>query len=271
METWSQLSDYSQYEVTTLGKIRNKKTKYVLKQREKNGYLSVTLVKDKIKNNCLVHRLVAISFIPNFDKEKNTVNHIDHNKLNNNINNLEWVTQKENIHHAIENNLINNRTCKIIQYDMNNNQIQTFDSLKQITELFGFDRSSIIRVCKNRAKTAYGYKWTYAEEQEIINSFDGNSLTNYSNYLINTDGNVYSKKYKKILKPIQNQNGHTYVSLIHDITGKKSNFYIHRLVAELYLENENNLNMVIHINGEKSDNRLQNLKWVSYINQYSAS
>jgi hypothetical protein len=271
MEIWSEISDYPNYEVSILGNIRNKKTKYILKSKEKNGYYRVTLMKNKQKCDVSIHRIVAKTFIKNEDKTKNTVNHIDGDKLNNNLNNLEWVSQKENIKHAIDNNLINTRKCPVIQYDLNKNQIEIFDSIKEITEKYGFDRSFIIRACKNQVSSAYGYKWEYVDKQEIITDFDGKIINNYTNYLVNNNGNIYSKKSKKILKPIKNKNGHVYVSLIHDVTQKKSNFYIHRLVAEYYLDNPNNFSIVIHKNRDKSDNRLENLEWVRYMNQFSAS
>jgi hypothetical protein len=269
METWSIISEYPNYEVSNIGNIRNKNTKKILKQTINNGYFRVCVRKNNKSITCLVHRLVASAFLETNIK-KNIINHIDGNKLNNFASNLEWVTQKENINHAILNNLIKINTVSIIQLDMNEKEIKIFNSIKEIEESYDFDRSFIIRVCKKQAKSAYGYKWKYLENKEIINNFDGKNIAEFSNYLINTNGDVYSKKSKKLLKPIINKNGHAYVSLINENTGKKHNFYISRLVAELYLNNENNFSIVIHKNGNKSDNRLENLEWSRYINQHTA-
>lgn len=77
----------------------------------KFGYARVQLVKDGVITRHLVHRLVAIAFIPNSDN-KLEVNHIDGNKLNNHVSNLEWVTPSENRIHAINTGLRNPRLAK---------------------------------------------------------------------------------------------------------------------------------------------------------------
>ena len=66
-----------------------------------SGYASVSLSSNNTKKRFLVHRLVATSFIPNIDN-KPQVNHIDGNKLNNSVSNLEWTTQSENMTHAVK-------------------------------------------------------------------------------------------------------------------------------------------------------------------------
>lgn len=70
-----------------------------LKPIVRNGYAYVDFKKNGVPKRCAIHRLVAKEFIPNPYK-KPYVNHIDGNRLNNNVDNLEWCTQKENMHHA---------------------------------------------------------------------------------------------------------------------------------------------------------------------------
>lgn len=108
-ELWKSIKGYEGiYEVSNLGNVRNIKPRYkyinpngLLKPVKLNtGYLNVSLInKDKIRKEHRVHRLVAEAFIPNTDN-KPQVNHIDSNRANNNVENLEWVTCKENIVHA---------------------------------------------------------------------------------------------------------------------------------------------------------------------------
>ena len=89
------------YEVSNTGKIRNKATKYELKQFDNgHGYKSVSIwvENNTIRKKFYVHRLVALSFIKNLENKK-YVNHKDGNKSNNNANNLEWCTCSENQKH----------------------------------------------------------------------------------------------------------------------------------------------------------------------------
>lgn len=106
-EVWKDIEGYEGlYKVSNLGNIHSIKSHYILKGSiDTMGYRIVNLSKNKTNKHFYIHRLVAKAFIPNPDN-KPQVNHIDGNKLNNNITNLEWVTGKENIRHASKNNLL---------------------------------------------------------------------------------------------------------------------------------------------------------------------
>ena len=106
-EIWANIKDYEDYQVSNLGRIRSYKNNKVIILKgwiQNTGYLTITLNNKKYS----VHRLVAETFIHK-EKGKDYVNHIDGNKLNNCVDNLEWCTCKENIQHAYKIGLIKRR------------------------------------------------------------------------------------------------------------------------------------------------------------------
>ncbi|MGM1462396.1 NUMOD4 domain-containing protein [Bacillus cereus group sp. BceL310] len=116
MEIWRDIEGYEGlYQVSNLGRVRSlKKNKMIMKPFvNEEGYLRITLLKDRKKNNLRVHRLVAKAFIYNKDN-KPEVNHINAIKSDNKVNNLEWVTPKENMKHANDLGLIKRRKRKVI-------------------------------------------------------------------------------------------------------------------------------------------------------------
>lgn len=117
-----------------------------MKQQSYFGYKRVCLCKDNKKKKYLVHRLVALAFIPN-TQNKPFINHIDCNPSNNNIENLEWCTQSENIIHSVKlgrqkNNLKgrfgskNYVAIQIAFYDENNKLVYEFDTLTAACKFF---------------------------------------------------------------------------------------------------------------------------------------
>ena len=102
--TWTPAARFPMYEVNESGLIRNQKTKRVLKTHYKNGYEMVTLAQNKRPKTVRLHRVIAESFY-GLDEQGLEVNHIDGNKNNNCIDNLEFCTRKENIQHAMKKGL----------------------------------------------------------------------------------------------------------------------------------------------------------------------
>jgi len=96
MEEYKPIVEFETYDVSNLGNVKNKKTSVMLKTRLKpNGYCIVDINKNNRRYTKHLHRLIAEAFIPN-PENKPFIDHIDNNKLNNNINNLRWVTNQEN-------------------------------------------------------------------------------------------------------------------------------------------------------------------------------
>jgi hypothetical protein len=176
-EKWITIKQNNNYEVSNYGNIRNKKTKRILKPAISNkGYYLVSLSNKGKTHTYTIHKLVMEHFNRcAFDYE--VINHIDHNKLNNNVSNLEYVTQQENVKLAFENGRCENiklkakenilkaserEKIKINQYDKNGNFIKQWDYIRQIQYVLKINNANIVAVCKGKRKTAGGYIWRYA-------------------------------------------------------------------------------------------------------------
>lgn len=188
-EVWKDIPNYEGlYQVSNLGRIKSithfveNKTTYggiytvrgkIINPKVDKGYYRCSLTKNKEKKMVAVHRMVAMAFIPN-PENKPFINHINGNTKDNRIENLEWCTQKENVAHAVRTNLI--KHYKIDMYDINDNYIRSFNNRYEIEKFFGrkICQESITRCCngsirkdkyRSRYRTAYGYKWKYADEE----------------------------------------------------------------------------------------------------------
>lgn len=84
-------------------------------------------------------------------------------------------------------------------------------------------------------------------------------INGFNNYLICEDGRIYSKKAKRIMSAHLMKNGYVHINLSRD--NKKYGFYVHRLVAEAFIPNPNNLPQVNHIDENKENNHKANLEW----------
>lgn len=157
-EIWKEIPDYEGlYWASNLGKIKSKRK--VLKPV--NGeYLKVGLSKNGIQKTFYLHRLVAETFL---GKSNLYVNHKDENKHNNHIDNLEWVTFKENMNYGTKQDRESKVKTKynVYQYDRNNKLIKKWFNLREIAMNTKYKKSNIQYCCLGKYKYAYGYKWEY--------------------------------------------------------------------------------------------------------------
>lgn len=179
-EIWKNIEGYCNfYQISNLGRVKSlsrvvnsriknhttrKVKEKILKPILRTGYYSVNLyINETEKQFCPIHRLVAKAFIYN-PKNLPQVNHIDGNKLNNNVNNLEWCTAKENIIHAHKMGLCKSKcTKRVNQYDKNFNYIKTWNSISEACRKYDLATTNISKVCKGMKKSTGGYIWRYAD------------------------------------------------------------------------------------------------------------
>ena len=192
-EIWKDVDGYEGlYQVSNYGNVKSVKREgkngrnyggNVLKPslNKSCGYLTVGLSSGGFTKTFLLHRLVAEAFIPN-PSSKKEINHIDGNKHNNHISNLEWNTRLENMRHAKEHNLLKFKVgeChymyhrygqkhpnakKIVQSDLNDNIVKIWECGADIERELGIPKSNICICCKGGRKKAGGYKWRFAENE----------------------------------------------------------------------------------------------------------
>lgn len=161
-EIWKDIEGYDGiYEVSSWGRVKNSRTGRVLKAgKDIYGYLFVNVYKNGKRTNYKVHRLVAQAFIPN-PQNKPQVNHIDENKENNYVENLEWCTAKENNNHGEHNSRVAKaRSIPIICIETGIEYISASDCAIQM----GLHQQNINKVLKGKYKTTGGYTFKYKGE-----------------------------------------------------------------------------------------------------------
>lgn len=161
---WKQIDNFPNYSVSDTGLVKsNVSNKLISIWTKKNGYCQVTLHRNGKKKNLYVHRLVATAFINN-DQSLSDVNHIDENKKNNSVNNLEWLDHKKNCNYGRRNFKVSQKLSKpVIQIDLNGKIVNRFSSLISV-EKEGYGFGNVANVCLGTKKEAYGYKWKYESE-----------------------------------------------------------------------------------------------------------
>lgn len=182
-EVWKDIKDFEKYyQISNLGRLKslerlskNRSGSIVLKEKlikipvNNKGYCHVKLHKKGIIKNFKLHRLVAIHFIDNPENKKE-VNHIDGNKENNIVSNLEWVTPKENTIHAHRTGLVNIKTgcnhykSKLINvYDLEGNLIEQYCNAREAGNR-GYSATIVCIACNGKLNKGHLYRglvWKY--------------------------------------------------------------------------------------------------------------
>ena len=159
-EEWRSISQYMNYQVSNIGRIRNISTGRILKPGQNtSGYLQVVLCDNNIRKTSYVHRLVACEFTDNPDN-KADVDHIDHNKQNNFINNLRWASKSENNMNRSKKDKPCSSTFKGVSFDKRSQKwwarIKTDTGEKQISLGYFVDEIDAARAYNKKATELFG-------------------------------------------------------------------------------------------------------------------
>lgn len=163
-EIWKDIEGYEgYYQVSNQGRVRSvdryvnskhgkrlSKGQIIRSSPNVDGYLCLTLSKDNHQSFVRVNRLVAEAFIDNPDGLP-VINHIDRNKMNNNVDNLEWCTVEYNTRYS--------SAKAIVQYDKNGNFIREWDAISNAHRVLGINLSNIAQCCRGLRASAGGYIW----------------------------------------------------------------------------------------------------------------
>jgi len=140
-EKWIPIIGYEElYEISSDGRVKSyvNTNPRILKNNVNNGYERVGLHKDGVCNLFAIHRLMANAFVPNVE-EKPHINHIDGDRCNNALNNLEWVTPKENLHHA----RVSGLNCTSKKLVLNTKNGIYYDSIRKAEQSMGLIRGHL--------------------------------------------------------------------------------------------------------------------------------
>lgn len=195
-ETWKDIPNYEGlYQVSNLGRVKSLERQSspfyqkgtlcsysvkekICKQYIVMGYLMVHLSKNDVKTMYKVHRVVASAFIPNINNCPQ-VNHLDENKFNNSVDNLEWCTCKQNNNHGTRNERISKTqrnnpkfSKRIMQYTLDGEFVKEWESICEAGRA-GYDRSTISNLCNKEKGThaACGYLWKFSNDKEEIKPY----------------------------------------------------------------------------------------------------
>ena len=164
-EEWRPVVGHEKYLVSSLGRVKNVNTNRILKPiMNRRGYLIVSL---GYANGRRIHRLVASAFIPN-PEHKPEVNHIDGNKTNNRVSNLEWVTRQENQIHATMTGIKPVTGCcsaprSVIAYHTVSGEQLYFRSTAECSRTLGINNGELSRILHGIERSWYGWWFWFAD------------------------------------------------------------------------------------------------------------
>ena len=155
---------YKNYLISSHGRVRHKIKNNLLRPSIACGYYKVRLSNDGLVEDCLIHKLVWTLFSDyDMPDDSSVIDHIDGNKLNNNINNLRKISKSENVKAALYEQKTNSSAKIVIQYSLQGEYLATYPSAAEAARQLNLDSSTITKVCRGKNKTHGGFIFKYVD------------------------------------------------------------------------------------------------------------
>ena len=256
-ECWKVMADYPDYAVSTWGRVMKTKTGYMLKQSKTGaGYLSVHLWQNEKRRRCSVHRLVALTFIPNPDNCR-CVDHWDEDKTNNCVQNLRWSTHQQNLRNvatkksksSLPVGVFKNRNQFSVQITVDNKDICM--GVYKTVEMAEFVRLQAEEQHFGRFQSQKHQSRLRDLRQQLgMSAETWKNVTVNDRYLVSDYG-----RFKNVQgRILRIDNGR--------VTLAAHRFPVARLVAEAFVSNPEGYKCVKHKDGNVLNNAKFNLEWV---------
>ena len=164
---WKTIERFPDYQVSDNGRVRSfcryPNGRFLKPGTNRLGYLYVVLYLYGERNYCVIHRLVLETFVGPWPEGMET-NHLDGDKRNNRVENLEWVTHSENMIHAYQNGLKTpNIEKKVRQFTKGRHFVDRYKSLSEASRQTGVNLGHLSECCTGKRKSAGGFIWRFAD------------------------------------------------------------------------------------------------------------